>query len=534
VEHFRPVRAWLRWIARGGLILSPLVLLTLDLAAAFPPLLALPIIVYFVYVEGYAAFAFVRGALTTAGVARWRLTLAAAGTSLLAAVILLAGINIVLPIAPGFRAVLGPAAAILSGLCYYFGFATPRWLRRAWQLAELYRFLHTASGPATSDQDVKVLDDLCAAATRGVGGVAAVVAVWDEADTRLKLRAPSTHPRLNDVSDLTAGDGILERVWREQRPVVALTPTELGPEAARLAAAVEAYTLYAVPIAAAQRLWGLLLVFRQGYPLFAADDLDLLALFAEQSAITLAYATLLNEQHRLIDELQQRTAQLEVANRELEAFSYSVSHDLRAPLRAIDGFSQALLDDYRDRLAGQGQDYLQRVQAATRRMAQLIDDLLRISRVTRAEMHREVVDLGALARHVANALQRAHPGRQVEFVIADGLSVEGDGPLLHLVLDNLLGNAWKFSSNQPQARIELGVMAQNGERVYFVRDDGAGFDMAYADKLFGAFQRLHTLAEFPGTGIGLATVQRIIHRHGGRVWAEGAVGRGATFYFTLP
>lgn len=231
--------------------------------------------------------------------------------------------------------------------------------------------------------------------------------------------------------------------------------------------------------------------------------------------------------------LRRNAAALEAANSELEAFSYSVSHDLRAPLRSIHGFSQALLEDCRDRLDERGVEYLDRVCAAADRMAQLIDDLLELSRATRRVMRREAVDLSEQARRVAAELQTAAPDREVDFRIADGLVVDGDPRLLELVVRNLLENAWKFTSKQARAVIEVAAL-DGDERAYFVRDDGAGFDMAYADQLFGAFQRLHPSQEFPGTGVGLALVQRIIHRHGGRVWAQGAVGAGATFYFTLP
>ncbi len=229
----------------------------------------------------------------------------------------------------------------------------------------------------------------------------------------------------------------------------------------------------------------------------------------------------------------ERTAQLETTNRELEAFAYSVSHDLRAPLRSIDGFSQALLEDYTRDLDAEGQDYLQRVRKASQRMGQLIDDLLKLSRLTRGEMRREIVDLSALAQTITSDLQNTQPEHRTECLITPDLSATGDAHLLRVVLENLLGNAWKFTSKRTQARIEFGVTELEGESAYFVRDNGAGFDMAYADKLFDAFQRLHRMTEFPGTGIGLATVQRIIHRHGGRVWAEGAVEQGATFYFVL-
>jgi len=233
------------------------------------------------------------------------------------------------------------------------------------------------------------------------------------------------------------------------------------------------------------------------------------------------------------ERLRRYATQLEAANKELEAFSYSVSHDLRAPLRSLDGFSQALLEDYHDRLDDTGRDFLQRVRAASQRMGTLIDDLLSLSRVTRGDLQVEKVDLSALATALAAELQRSDPQRDVRFAIAPDLVARGDPGLMRLVLQNLLGNAWKFTGKRSPAHVEVGSMAHDGRRAFFVQDDGAGFDMAYAAKLFGAFQRLHASDEFPGSGIGLATVQRIIHRHGGQVWAEGTPGRGATFYFTL-
>jgi len=239
------------------------------------------------------------------------------------------------------------------------------------------------------------------------------------------------------------------------------------------------------------------------------------------------------EVRRLNQGLERHAAQVEAANRELETFSYAVSHDLRAPLRSINGFSQALLDDCSAMLDERGRELLERVRAATQRMGQLIDDLLSLSRLTRVEMRFTRVDLSGLGNRISRELQATQPERRAEFVISEALTAEGDARLLEVVLVNLLGNAWKFTGKRSVSRIELGTTPQNGEPAFFVRDNGAGFDMDYAGKLFSAFQRLHSAHEFEGSGIGLATVARIVHRHGGRVWAEGAVGRGATFYFTL-
>lgn len=239
----------------------------------------------------------------------------------------------------------------------------------------------------------------------------------------------------------------------------------------------------------------------------------------------------LNEtlEHKVAD----RTSELESVNRELETFCYSVSHDLRAPLRGIAGFTQILAENYRDALDDTARNYFDRVLAATSRMGDLIDDLLNLSRVTRDELHRGPVNLTSLARDVVAALRHASPARSVDVVISEGLETTGDARLLRVMLENLLGNAWKFTSKNPAARLEFTSHLENSERVFSISDNGAGFDMRYAGKLFAPFQRLHRLTEFPGTGIGLATVQRIIHRHGGRVWAQAEVSRGATFHFTV-
>ncbi|HPV42804.1 MAG TPA: PAS domain S-box protein [Spirochaetota bacterium] len=236
---------------------------------------------------------------------------------------------------------------------------------------------------------------------------------------------------------------------------------------------------------------------------------------------------------RARDELARYAAKLEEANRDLESFSYSVSHDLRAPLRSIEGFSQVILEDYRDRLDDTGRDYLGRIRAATDRMARLIDDILKLSRLGQSEMRFETVDLAGLARAIMGELAARDPGRAVDVVIAENLQANGDPPLLRVVLENLLGNAWKFTSRTSGAKIEFGVIDGAGAREFFVRDNGAGFDMQYAGRLFGPFQRLHSAEEFEGTGIGLALVRRIISRHGCTVRAEGAVGKGATIYFTV-
>ena len=305
----------------------------------------------------------------------------------------------------------------------------------------------------------------------------------------------------------------------------------------------------AVPLLQGKNLWGLLCIHQCREPRkWQETEIEFVSQIASHLGIALLHGELLAELQAevterqeaeqavqgLNQELRKAIIELEAVNKELEAFSYSVSHDLRAPLRSIDGFSQALLEDCYEHLDLTGQDYLRRIRLATQRMGQLIDDLLKLSRVTRSEMHLESVDLSLLASRICTELHQSQPEREVEFAIQTGLLAKGDAPLLEVLLENLLNNAWKFTSKETQAQIEFGEVSPKSKiPVYFVRDNGAGFEMTYANNLFVPFQRLHRINEFPGNGIGLATVQRIVNRHGGRVWAEALVEKGATFYFTL-
>lgn len=256
---------------------------------------------------------------------------------------------------------------------------------------------------------------------------------------------------------------------------------------------------------------------------------------AEEGAV-LVFSDL-TELQRLNESLEQkvaeRTAELTAANAELESFSYSVSHDLRGPLRTVNGFSQALLDDYGSRLDQQGRDYIERIIAATGRMGAIIDSLLRLSRVTRSELVRHRVDISQVASAVGREMERRHPGRKVDFRVAEGLAAEADARLVETVLEDLLDNAWKYTARTAAPVVEVGAVLTEGGKAFFVRDNGIGFDPQYSDRLFRPFEKIHLGAEFGGYGVGLAIVHRIISRHGGRIWAEGAVGRGATFYFTL-
>jgi PAS domain S-box-containing protein len=263
-------------------------------------------------------------------------------------------------------------------------------------------------------------------------------------------------------------------------------------------------------------------------------EISLSPLVLNHELFTLCAVRDITERKKIYDELKLKTERLEILNSELESFSYSVSHDLRAPLRAIDGFSQILLEKYSNKIDERGISYLQKVRSGSQNMAQLIDHLLQLARIPRLNMTRQSIDLGIIARNILDEFIATEPHRSVKIEIDEGLVVYGDAELLRILMASLLQNAWKFTAKRSVAVIEIGKdNLQEDKHCFFVRDNGAGFEMSYADKLFKPFQRLHNVAEFPGTGIGLATVQRIVRRHGGEVWAEGVVGQGATVHFTL-
>ena len=327
--------------------------------------------------------------------------------------------------------------------------------------------------------------------------------------------------KMPDMDGFETATLIRQRDKSRHTPIIFLTAADKSQEQAVRGYAVGAVDYLVKPVV----------------PEFVRSKVAVFVELAKKSELLRRQAELLRASELEARELAEAQAELvrdlEHKNRELESFSYAVSHDLRAPLRRIDSFSRAVQESQGGRLDDEGRRYLDRVREATQGMSQLIDDVLYLARVTRADMREQEVDLSALVGLLLERMREAEPERQVEFKIRPGVIVTADGQLLRIAVQNLLDNAWKFTARAPSARIEFGMTTIAGETAYFVRDNGAGFDMAYVDRLFGPFQRLHLASEYPGSGIGLATVQRIIHRHGGRVWAEGMVGQGATFHFTI-
>jgi len=357
-----------------------------------------------------------------------------------------------------------------------------------------------------------------------------IFALETDADTVLFTGLSQPFVRNNRIEQLEAGQVIMV-------PNLQLYENAASPAAIKQLIKEGIQSAIHVPLIAQGQLIGVLSLLDISPDYFTDEHQEIAGEVAAQLAIAI-HQNRLNEQiQRHADELEervaQRTAQLETANKELEAFAYSVSHDLRTPLRSINGFSQILLKDYEEKLDAVGVRYLHNVSSSAVRMGELIDDLLHLSRVSRVEMHYKMVDLSAIAHAIIAELREITPDRLVEIHITPNLIAKGDTTLLRVVMQNLLENAWKYTSHHDLAYIEFGTEEIDGVEVFFVRDNGAGFNMAYSQNLFGAFQRLHREDEFPGTGIGLATVQRIIHRHGGIIWGDAVVEEGATFYFVL-
>lgn len=524
VAHFRPVSRILRRIARFAFLGSLIAVWISVWPLRSTPMVGLAFF-YFVWLIGYVAFAFRQGAKKAGGVTHWRMLHAGWGALLLAIVFVLA---VLINLFPGTRsggAAFVPLVAIGAALNYYLAFAPPAWIRRIWQSAELYGFLaETSSAESVPSQD-ELLYRLCKFVMSAVGATGAAAALWDEQQKKLIVR-------VSHWGYLEPGrpvpQGRLLDAWQKDQAALVTNFEWVLPGGAP-------GSVYVVPIPSKVAPRGLLTVVLPKGALFVADDLALLRICCRETAVQLDNAAMLAQQLTLINELAQRSDQLAALNKELEAFSYSVSHDLRAPLRHISGFTDLLEKSQGTELDPTRQRYLRLISESAVRMGELIDSLLGFSRMGRAEMLNTRVDLNTIVRAAQRDVMQTDPGRTVNWVIHSLPEVAGDPSMLQLVFTNLLSNAYKYSRNRPDARIEIGsTNGAPGEAVVFVRDNGVGFDMAYANRLFGVFQRLHRAEEFEGTGIGLANVQRIVARHGGRVWAESEPDKGATFYVALP
>jgi signal transduction histidine kinase len=524
VSHFRPVSTTVQRAAIAGLVVSLIVTWT----AAWPfrsAALVASEFVYFLWLLGYVAWAFWQGARAAGGVTHWRMRHAALGALLLAIVFILAVLIAVSPVSRAAAAALVPLAALGAAVNYYFAFAPPTWIRRLWQSSELYGFLSDrvpADGPSTGSD---VLNRLCTFAVSAVGATGGSAALWDDAQQAL-IVAVSHWGYLEPGRPVP--EGRLLDAWRSNQATLVQHHAWVLPGGA-------AGSVYVIPIPCEVSPRALLFVILPKAALFVSDDLALLRACCSETAVQLDNVTMRERQQALISELGERSDQLAAVNKELEAFSYSVSHDLRAPLRHIAGFTDLLQKSPGPEFDDNRRRYLRLISKSAVTMGELIDSLLLFSRMGRAEMLHTRVDLNAIVRQAQRDVTEAEPVRSVDWMLGQLPTVPGDPAMLQLVFTNLLSNAFKYSRTRESATIEVGSRdGSSGEYVVYVKDNGVGFDMAYASRLFGVFQRLHRSEEFEGTGIGLANVQRIVSRHGGRVWADSELGKGATFYVALP
>jgi signal transduction histidine kinase len=524
VAHFRRVSRTVKRAATAGLVVSLIVTWTATWPYRTRPLIAVAFL-YFVWLLGYVAWAFRQGARGAGGVTHWRMQHAALGASLMAFVFILAVLTAMLPVSRAATAALIPLAALGAALNYYFAFAPPTWMRRLWQSSELYGFLsdRPVAGVPSSRQDV--LNRLCSFAVSAVGATGGAAALWDDGQQQL-IVAVSRWGYLEPGRPVP--EGSLLAAWRSNRATLVKQHEWVLPGGA-------AGSVYVVPIPCEVGPRGLLFVILPKAALFVSDDLALLRASCNETAVQLDNVTMRERQQTLITELGERSDQLAAVNKELEAFSYSVSHDLRAPLRHVNGFTELLQKSPGPEFDENRRRYLRLISESAMKMGELIDSLLVFSRMGRAEMLHTRVDLNTVVRQAQRDVAEADPARSVNWMINPLPTVQGDPTMLQLVFTNLLSNAFKYSRTRENATIEVGSKHDsNSEWVIFVKDNGVGFDMNYADRLFGVFQRLHRSEDFEGTGIGLANVQRIVLRHGGRVWAESEVGKGSTFYVALP
>jgi signal transduction histidine kinase len=522
VAHFRPVPDSLFRFAGTALIVS--VASTWLAGVPHNPALGVAFI-YFVSVLVYVAWSFRAGALGARGVTHFRMLHAALGALLLATVFVLAIILLIRPTSREEVSGFVPLAALGAALNYYFAFAPPAFVRRIWQSSELYEFLAERGATAVVPSQDQLLDRLCVFVTAAVGAKSAAAALWDEAAAELIVR-------VSRWGYLEPGRPIPDRRllegWERGRAVLVQYFEWVLPGGAR-------GSVYAVPIPCNVAPKGVLFAVLPKGALFVSDDLALLSVCCAETAVQLDNTAMRDRQETLIADLAQRSDQLAAVNKELEAFSYSVSHDLRAPLRHVSGFTELLLKSSGPDLDPNRKRYLRLISDSAIKMGELIDALLVFSRMGRSEMLHTRVDLTNIVRAAQRDLTEADSSRAVNWIINPLPQVAGDPSMLQLVFTNLLSNAVKYSRKRTDPTVEIGSCdGAHDEVVVFVRDNGVGFDMAYASRLFGVFQRLHRAEEFEGTGIGLANVQRIVARHGGRVWAESEPDKGATFYVALP
>jgi signal transduction histidine kinase len=530
VRYFRSVPTFIERGALLGMITSWALILIVK--TPLPAWATIAVVTYFAIIDGYVIFAFVQGAFSSASVTRNRLQFAAAGSALLVATLVIAGIRVALPLDAAALVPITQFFSVLSALAYYLGFAPPRWLRQAWQHTELRNFLQSIQ-KSSDKTSIEILDSLCTAVTRVMGTTTLTnVVLWDEEQKMLVLQKTSSSP----VTDLYL-DGKVQEAWQKKTALVVYKSSDLSSEDVRSLEKLNAETMFITPIATNERVLGLVMVFFEYGSLFVDDDLNLLNIFASQTAVILENNIVLEELRHYTEDLEtkveERTLALKRSNEELQQFAYVASHDLQEPLRSVISYLQLIEKRYADKLDESGHEFIAFAVEGGQRMKALITDLLAYSRVETESRVLTMVDCQKVYDEAYKFLEVAIKESQASITHDPLPKVRADERLLIQLFQNLIGNAIKYRSDR-KPEIHVGVTLDSDKWLFSIRDNGIGIETAYIDRIFIIFQRLHNRTQYPGTGIGLAICKKAVEYHGGRIWVESEVGKGTTFYFTLP
>lgn len=536
VKYFRFVPLTVERGAIVGLIITWIALIIVP--TPLPPEVSIPVVLYFAIVDGYAVIAFIQGALQTGGVTRQRLRFAAAGSGLLAFALLLAGVRLILPALALEILSLLQLFTILSSLAYYISFASPSWLRYGWKFTELRNYLLPDAESLRNQLPPEILDRLRLAVMGTINTNKVSILLWDEQTRKLISQNVQEFDQLASVdlySDL--GKGVIRAAWESKHARVVYRSSQLSSAEQQLMQTVDAEALYLVPIATSDHTLGLILAFLEYGSLFVDDDLKLLTIFSQQTAIILENIMILEQQRRYAEDLehkvQQRTAALQRSNEELRQFAHVVSHDLKEPLRMVSSYTQIIETKYGDKLDDEGREYLGFAVDGASRMKQLIDDLLAYAHVQAQSQNFVVFDMQLVMDEVCRLLHFTIAEANAILDVDPLPHIRGDQRLITQLLQNLVSNAIKYQKDrQPHVRIK--AEKQEDEWVFSVQDNGIGIEPSSLDRIFVIFQRLHVRGEYPGTGIGLAICKKVVEHHEGRIWVESEVGKGSTFYFSIP
>lgn len=559
IGTIRPVPRSLLIVGAAGLMTTILLIAFAGSSATSPQPTArfLVPVVYFFGMQLWGVVSFWKEAQNARGVLRNRTMFIVAGMLLLGGMM---GLHLWYIYRAGFPLVdtLYTIVTAATAIAYFFGFEPPAFARRNWQIVQINAYQSGIIGTLINKPVDRILRYLAQASLRAVGGQDSIIVTYQHSEQRLSLTTETESLKFKIAPESLAAFGQFTEEGSPNTRYIRRRDLDEDKLAANILDGYGANAMYVVPVVEFTRSLTLIVIIMRSGTLFAEQDRNLLNSFALQARAILENNTLIAETQGLIevlrdetddleemvmqreqalraseDELYRRLVQMSALYRELEAFSYSVSHDLRTPLRAITGFAEAIMEDYADTLPQEGWEYLQRITANCHKMADLMDSMLKLSKLSRSEMTILEVDLTDTAVRVTHELRTLHPTHDVAFQVDPGLVAQADPELVRILLTNLLSNAWKYTRGKSHPVVSLRRIKIDGETAFVVSDNGVGFEMAYSDKLFKPFKRLHPDDEFTGSGIGLAIVQRIVNRHGGRVWAESEPGKGAKFYFTL-